>query len=382
MSDSAPERAPKPIDQQLDTCSYCPKMCRHACPVSTTSGKETWIPQVKMDRLNRLRLGQIPWTEENTEGLWACTGCRHCTVYCDHENEPAAVLFAGRAEALRRGVTHPTLKNYPERFAQRQTRLAEIAQNAFESDGKAGDVAFFPGCDALDKGASDVSAATAVFAQLGIKHLPVIAKPQACGGYPLLAAGHVDKFRAHAKEVASSLRGFKTVITNCSACRHAMKNQYAAEGVTMHADVVSVAEYLAKNAVKLTKPAHKKTVYYHDPCHLARSAGVTEEPRAVLRTVANLREFSWNRSDSECCGGGGLLPKTDPTTADAMAKRRLGEIHNQGGGTVVTACATCAFMLRRNAPASVEVMDLATAVATLCNIDYQEPTVIAQHDDD
>jgi dimethylglycine catabolism B len=335
-----------------------------------------------MDRLNRLRLGQVPWTAESTEGLWACTGCRHCTVYCDHDNEPAAVLFAGRAEALRRGITHPALKQYPERFAQRQTRLAAIAETAFKSDGKAGDTVFFPGCDALDKGASDVAAAAAIFERLGMKNVPVIAKPHGCGGYPLLAAGHIDRFRAHAKEVASSLRGFKTVVTNCSACRHAMRSMYPAEGIILQPEVISVAELLAKNATKLPKPTNKRPIYYHDPCYLARSAGVTDEPRAVLRTVAQLREFSWNRNDAECCGGGGLLPKTDAPTADAMAKRRLAEIHNQGGGVVVTACSTCAFMLKRNAPASVEVMDLPTAVATLCDIEWNQPVIVSQADDD
>ena len=46
-----------------------------------------------------------------------------------------------------------------------------------------------------------------------------------------------------------------------------------------------------------------------------------------------------------------------------MSKRRLAEVHATGGGMVVTSCATCAFMLRRNAPASVEVANLATAMA-------------------
>jgi Fe-S oxidoreductase len=42
-----------------------------------------------------------------------------------------------------------------------------------------------------------------------------------------------------------------------------------------------------------------------------------------------------------------------------MARRRLAEIADQGGGTVVTACGTCKHMLARNAPANVDVRDLA-----------------------
>ncbi len=54
-----------------------------------------------------------------------------------------------------------------------------------------------------------------------------------------------------------------------------------------------------------------------------------------------------------------------PLIADQMVKRRLAEVHASGGGMVVTSCATCTFMLKRNAPRSVDVANLATAIAQL-----------------
>ena len=95
----------KPAHLQLEYCTYCPKMCRHACPVSTASGRETLTPQAKMAGLNLLRKGNEPWTRETTEPLWACTGCRHCGEYCALGVEPGSTLFTGRAEAVRRGLT-------------------------------------------------------------------------------------------------------------------------------------------------------------------------------------------------------------------------------------------------------------------------------------
>src|SRR5207244_9514668 len=89
--------------------------------------------------------------------------------------------------------------------------------------------------------------------------------------------------------------------------------------------------------------------------------------------LANLRELAWNRTDTECCGGGGLLPKTMPLVADQMSKRRLAEVHATGGGMVVTSCATCAFMLKRNAPPSVEVANLPTAIARLSETPFTAP---------
>src|SRR5262249_13225838 len=104
-------------------------MCRHACPVSTASGRETFIPQVKMDRLNQLRLGRNAWTTDSVDPIYACTGCRHCTMYCDHDNEPGLVLLAGRAAAMQKGVAHPALTGYSERFRARERRLVAQLQN-------------------------------------------------------------------------------------------------------------------------------------------------------------------------------------------------------------------------------------------------------------
>src|SRR3990170_4269469 len=117
-----------PTLTHLEYCSYCPKMCRHACPVSTASGREALIPQAKMAGLAQLLKGNEPWTRETTEPLWGCPGGRHCTEYCEHGVLPGATLFAGRVEAVRRGVGHPALDRYPDRFRARDERLARRAR--------------------------------------------------------------------------------------------------------------------------------------------------------------------------------------------------------------------------------------------------------------
>jgi fumarate reductase (CoM/CoB) subunit B len=364
------------VAKQLDYCSYCPKMCRHACPVATASGRETFIPQAKMDRLNWLRRGRTPWTSESATPLWACTGCRHCTTYCDHGNEPGLVLFAGRAEAQAHGAGHPALVGYADRFRNRDERLARQARDLFGGRfADEGQVGFWPGCDAIDKGAGDVAAALAVFDRLGAEHVKLVDAAQVCAGYPLLAGGFVDLFRWHASKVAKSLRRFRTIVINCSACLYTLRAQYPGEGISLPTEILSLAEWLAQSASRLPRPATRRSVYYHDPCYHARYAGVLEQPRRVLGQIAEVHELSWSRTDTECCGGGGLLPKTMPSVADGMAKRRLAEVAARGGGLVVTSCATCTFMLKRNAPRGVEVADLPTAVAQLTETPVVAPTV-------
>ncbi|MGE0870927.1 MAG: (Fe-S)-binding protein [Kofleriaceae bacterium] len=372
--------APDAVARQLDYCTFCPKMCRHSCPVSTASGRETYIPQVKMDRMNQLRLGHSAWATETTDPLWACTGCRHCTMYCDHGNEPGLVLFTGRAAAVERGVPHPALAGYGERFRAREHRLSAQLAAMFPSHmASEGELALWPGCDAVDKSASDIAAAFALIERMGLPDARLVvteaADPPVCAGYPLLAAGHRDLFRWHAGRVAAALRGFRKVAVNCSACLYAMRAQYPAEGINLRPEPVSLAELLAPAAQNLACPVTRRTVYYHDPCYHARYNGVIEQPRRALSQLAELRELGWHGTDTECCGGGGLLPKTMPLVADQMAKRRLYEVQAAGGGMVVTSCATCTFMLKRNAPPSVEVANFATAIANLSGTAVTPPSV-------
>ncbi len=335
-----------------------------------------------MDRLNQLRLGRNQWTAESVDPLYACTGCRHCTMYCDHENEPGLVLLSGRAAAVQKGVSHPALTGYSERFRARERRLVAQLQSLFEGElAASGEIGFWPGCDAIDKGVKDIAAALALFERVGLEQVKLVEAPQACAGYPLLAAGHRDLFRWHAGRVAASLRGFRKIAINCSACLYALRAQYPAEGITLRTEIVSLADLLLPVAGNLACPINKKSVYYHDPCYHARYNGVVEQPRKALSQLVEVREFGWSKTDTECCGGGGLLPKTMPLIADQMAKRRLSEVHTTGGGMVITSCATCAFMLERNAPPSVEVANLATAMATLSGTPFTAPVAQATDDD-
>jgi dimethylglycine catabolism B len=371
------------VKRQLDYCTFCPKMCRHACPVSTSTGKETWIPQAKMAQLGQLASGRAAWTKENADPLWACTGCRHCTVYCDHGNEPGLVLLAGRAEAVARGAGHPALAGYAERFRKRDERLSAQLQDLFPDRlADHGAIGFWPGCDAVGKGSADVSAALTLMDRVGETGVRLVQAEQACAGYPLLASGYRDLFRWHAGKVAAVLRGFSTVVINCSACLYTLRAQYPGEGHAVSAEIVSLAEFLAERRARLPRATTRKTVYYHDPCYHARYSNVIEAPRALLAQVAEVRELAWNKTDTECCGGAGMLAKTMPAAADAMAKRRLAEVQAKGGGMVVTSCGTCAFMLKRNAPAAVEVADLPGALAALTDITYDLPPTVPESDGD
>ena len=132
----------------------------------------------------------------------------------------------------------------------------------------------------------------------------------------------------------------------------------------MRPEVTHLVEFLETFSGSLPEvhDEGREAALYHDPCYLGRIGGVYDPPRRLLGRVANVKEFSRNRAESECSGGGGLVQKTMPTTARDMARRRLRELGESGAQRVVTACPTCKKQLARHNE-GVEVVDLVALLA-------------------
>lgn len=107
-----------------------------------------------------------------------------------------------------------------------------------------------------------------------------------------------------------------------------------------------VAEALNKfqNILSLPQPL---TLTLHDPCHLARTLKVTEEPRGVLKAITNLdlREVATNKELTCCCGAPGET--IFPEMSELVAIRRVEELSTTGADAAVTLCPFCYSNLRR-----------------------------------
>src|SRR5579872_2051494 len=82
---------------ELETCVFCPKLCRSACPVSNAEPRETITPWGKMSMAYFVAQGDVATTEAFAQPAWACTGCFACRESCDHRNDVSGTLQAVRA---------------------------------------------------------------------------------------------------------------------------------------------------------------------------------------------------------------------------------------------------------------------------------------------
>lgn len=110
---------------ELETCVYCPKLCRAVCPVSNAEPRETLTPWGKMSTAFFQARGDAPHDQEHSATAWACTGCYRCREHCDHRNEVAATLLDARAVWFERGVAPEAAKEVVRGFRDHLATVAD-----------------------------------------------------------------------------------------------------------------------------------------------------------------------------------------------------------------------------------------------------------------
>lgn len=79
------------------TCAYCPRLCRHVCPVAVATGWEAATPTAMMT-VPLLHLRGLLDAREATAATSLCLACGACTAHCKNGVPVAELLDAFRAE--------------------------------------------------------------------------------------------------------------------------------------------------------------------------------------------------------------------------------------------------------------------------------------------
>ncbi|MBN2000302.1 (Fe-S)-binding protein [candidate division KSB1 bacterium] len=95
----------------------------------------------------------------------------------------------------------------------------------------------------------------------------------------------------------------------------------------------------------------KHKVTYHDSCHLARELGVREQPRKLIRGIADINFVEMEKPDT-CCGFGGTFSYKFKDMSLAMVERKCRYIEESGAEYVIGADSSCLMniegFLRKN----------------------------------
>jgi glycolate oxidase iron-sulfur subunit len=69
----------------------------------------------------------------------------------------------------------------------------------------------------------------------------------------------------------------------------------------------------------------KKTITWHDPCHLNRGQGLSKKIRDFLNMIPEITYVEMKNAD-RCCGFGGVMRMTHPRLSDGIAGEKIRNI--------------------------------------------------------
>jgi FAD/FMN-containing dehydrogenase/Fe-S oxidoreductase len=391
-------------------CATCAK-CNAVCPVydvfrSEDMSSRGWFEIVTDKNYSYLQSKRV---------VEACLNCKSCRTACpagvdvsqlildrraEHPNKLAGMIFRFHAQSnlfgkflkflaifqpvwdrpgIRRLLdiaTKPILRHLAETarwspqlvmptLARRHLRDRYAGLVSQAGQAPRSKVAYFHGCAAnyFDDGVGD--AVIAVLRRHGVEpDLP----PQRCSGTPIETYGHRELAREGARVNLQSLAGYETVVTGCASCTLALKDypalfagqpeQQAAE--VLAARVKHISEFVAQSPVK--PPMARLTsmtglVTYHSSCHL-RAAGVTKEPRQLLKSLPGVEYVEMPDAD-RCAGGAGTYLVKDFDSSQRIVERKRQAVEQSGAGTVATSCPACMIQLRTGLRGAAKVKHVA-----------------------
>ncbi len=150
------------------------------------------------------------------------------------------------------------------------------------------------------------------------------------------------------------LRGKRILIGECGHASRSAHDFVPIFGGKEAHPVTSFIEYtldcLQKGRIKLDSNVITERVTYHDPCNIARSGWIVDQPREILKSfVHNFVEMDPHGEENFCCGGGGGTVSIDELHDFRMkigGKIKADQLRDTGAEIVVAPCANCKKQLK------------------------------------
>ncbi len=214
---------------------------------------------------------------------------------------------------------------------------------------KRGKTLFYPGCLAKYNLKSIANNYANILQKLEVDFV-LLKTGEVCCGYPAWSLGYKQEAEdLRQKNIAAFKRAnIKKIITNCPNCYLILKSNY--EDFDVEHITQTIARHLKQLPIK-----YEEKITYHDPCNLARKAGIVGEPRAILEALGfEVVELESNRENTMCCGAGGGLKQNLPQMSNKIAKELLSKVKTK---KLITTCPLCYSHFKENSR-DIEVLEL------------------------
>jgi Fe-S oxidoreductase len=300
--------------------------------------------------------------DELYDAAYSCTGCRRCMVYCPFgidtqmlmsiaklllvgaESEPEILTLLADT-SIEKGKS---IELFKENFMEGIKRLeADVVAKWKMEAGETAIPVDVEGADLLYvalAGAHSIIPAAAIFNAAGENWTLSFFEAVNFGAFvgdPTKTKLILDRIVNEAKR----LKVKEVAICECGTAFRVMKQLSGKQPFKVSSVTEVHARYLREGRIKLDKNKLEGGVTYHDPCQIARNAGVMDEPRFIVKQLTDdFRELTDDPRYNWCCGGGGGLVAMGEDTLDfrmKSARVKVDQVNDTGARILATACENC-----------------------------------------
>ena len=371
---------------KCSTCKYGYKTCEPICPSGEKFLFESYWASGRIRTIRGLILGDLEWTDDLKDAIFACTTCGACAESCQ---APHADYIVDMIEALRElAVKHIGP-------GSNQKKLIELATNPemynpygepnsdneelkkkYDLPDKA-EWIYFIGCTSNYRQQKIRDATIKFLKKSGINFTLF---DEHCCTSPMLRTGQVNIAKDFMNYNLAQIKnaGASKVITSCAGCYRTFMKDFEKFGAEYDLEVYHTVELIKKlldNGKMRFKSEYNKTVTYHDPCHLGRHMGIYEIPREIYKQIPglNLVEMKRNRRYAWCCGAGGGVKIGYPEWSIEISSERIEEAKEAGATVISSVCPFCRTNLadaNKGSGEELVVLDLLEILDEL-NIEFE-----------
>ncbi len=165
---------------------------------------------------------------------------------------------------------------------------------------------------------------------------------------------HLENIIKRLVAEVTRLRGRHVLIGECGHASRSAHDFVPVFGGKEAYPVVSFIEYtldcIRQKRITLNPDIITERVTYHDPCNIARSGWIVEQPRDILRSfVKNYVDMVPHGQENYCCGGGGGLVSVDEIHDFRMeigGRVKAEQLQKVQADIVIAPCANCKKQLK------------------------------------
>jgi glycolate oxidase iron-sulfur subunit len=391
----------KRVENELKKCVKC-GACRANCPAFSVFQREPAAARGKIALAQHIMKGSITLDDGTYLAMSKCLLCGSCVEKCPNLVPTDEIVIATReALALRRGLTtfhkgvgevikHRKLMTmgalaarilgplffkkvpatsglrlrFPLPFLGGSRHIPKIAAKSFinshpeviEGEPGAPRIVFFVGCMTNFVYTQIGESTLALFRHLGCT--VIIPKDQQCCGLPGMSGGDLETVRELAEKNLEAMEKHQAdyIVTACATCGGALHRLYPQVIGKRNPELKERLQNLADKTVdaalllqKLgldpeeTGGGEPLRITYHDPCH-HRNAGITQQPRLLLKGTPGLELVEMEGAD-RCCGLGGTFNVYHYQSSLQINQEKSAAIAATGADAVVTGCPGCIMQL-------------------------------------